>query len=363
MKSSVRLQTPVQDWPAVDQVAWERALGPADPFDLTIGQARRWKPRVLAGIEASYGRWLGWLAGSGQLALNEPPGQRVTRERVAAFRDALFAAGNAESTVGNRLKTLSCALKAISPDGDWQWIHRAGARISSNATLVRDPARRMQPAGEVLALGHDLIRRAEVEEGLTAKERAIMFRDGLMIAFLIQRPLRVSNLEALMLERHLEKRGRRWQLIIDHGETKSDRTMAFSWPDDLAEALEHYLAVHRPRLLHRERAVSASTSALWISARGDALARGSAAQRIGMRSGACFGRPINPHTFRHIAATTIASVRPDCVTDIQAVLSHRSSEIAEKNYNHAQTIGANARYTQTVRRLRQGGGPTRQRHG
>jgi len=61
---------------------------------------------------------------------------------------------------------------------------------------------------------------------------------------------------------------------------------------------------------------------------------------------------VNPHTFRHIAATTIASVTPDNVTDIARVLGHTSLDVSEKHYTKARTVLAGRAYQETIVSLR-----------
>ena len=61
-----------------------------------------------------------------------------------------------------------------------------------------------------------------------------------------------------------------------------------------------------------------------------------------------FGKSINPHLFRSIVATTIASITSDRVGDIQIVLGHRSSRTAEKYYNRSQMVGSSAALNKTV---------------
>ena len=124
----------------------------------------------------------------------------------------LRAADMADNTVANRLQQLGNALRAIAPEGNWGWIHPASSRIFSKAVLVRDPVARMQPPDTVLDLGRELMHIAEHDRFRTACERAVLYRDGLIIAFLVYRPFRLENLASISLERHLQRRGGQWRL-------------------------------------------------------------------------------------------------------------------------------------------------------
>ena len=67
-----------------------------------------------------------------------------------------------------------------------------------------------------------------------------------------------------------------------------------------------------------------------------------------------FGKAINAHTFRHIAATTIATASPQRAQDIMAVLGHASMSASEKYYNRAGLISAGASLHASIADLRKG---------
>jgi len=170
--------TPVAQWPERDRAAWAVALLPADPFEPSVGYAHRWKASTRGMIESGYGRWIGWHAFCGTLDVTTGPGDRVTQERVTAFRDMLRSAGQADYTIAGRLQQLANALKAIEPSGDWQWIQSTSSRIHNTAIPVRDQACRMQPVEAVIALGHDLMHAAENDRFRTKYDRATLSATG-----------------------------------------------------------------------------------------------------------------------------------------------------------------------------------------
>src|SRR4051812_3494240 len=92
------------------------------------------------------------------------------------------------------------------------------------------------------------MRQAEAGDGATERERARRYRDGLMIALLAARPLRLQNFVDLTLGRHLVRRGAGWWLEVPGPETKTGEPIDLPFPDDLAPALEIYLARWRRRL-------------------------------------------------------------------------------------------------------------------
>ena len=77
-----------------------------------------------------------------------------------------------------------------------------------------------------------------------------LYRDGLMIACLAYRPLRLANFIGLELGRQLQRRGTGWWLEIPAAETKTRRPIALPFP----APLELYLVRWRPRRTPRARA-------------------------------------------------------------------------------------------------------------
>lgn len=344
--------TPVAEWPSLDGAAWALALEPAGPFEPASGYALRWSQPTRAAIQGSYGRWLGWLERSGLLDASTAPGQRVSRERVRDYVAMLRDAGNADNTVAGRLQQLCNALTAMEPEGDWQWIHRASSRLFASAKPVRDIVARMQPAEDVIALGFDMMRAATEDRFRTPCDRATLFRDGLIVAFLVMRPLRSANLAAITLGRHLERRGEAWRLRFEPDETKTAVVIECAWPAELDDALELYLEVHRPRLLAGAKPSRVPTQGLWVSRQGTAMTSDAIAYQIEGRTKEEFGTAINPHTFRHIAATTIATSNPAGATDIMTVLGHSNMRMSEKHYNRAQMLAAASSLQGTIGDMR-----------
>jgi integrase len=66
-----------------------------------------------------------------------------------------------------------------------------------------------------------------------------------------------------------------------------------------------------------------------------------------------FGTAINPHSFRHMAATTIATVDPENATFIAAILGHSSAGSSDRHYNRARTIDSGRRYQALITAARQ----------
>jgi len=189
-------------------------------------------------------------------------------------------------------------------------------------------------------------------------KRAREFRNGLLISFLAARPVRVHNLAMISASRHLQLRGQRYWLHFDAHETKGGDDLDFPWPEPLHDGLVRYLHVYRSVLvaktirpeLRKTDARNSSTEGhdhLWVVSTRRGLHK-----IITKRTAAWFGRPVNPHSFRHAAATSIAIEDPEHVGIVMRVLGHSSFRTAEKHYNKATSVEAARRYQKLIANLR-----------
>jgi site-specific recombinase XerD len=197
-----------------------------------------------------------------------------------------------------------------------------------------------------------MMREAEASRAWSARRRAVAYRDGLMIALLAHRPIRMRNLAALTLGRHLVEEGHMWWLVIRAEETKTGRPYEAPFPEVLLPNWQRYLDTHRPVLLRGERGcMPAPTDAVWVSEVGTQLVIGALARRITQHTRAAFGASLPPHWFRDAAATTIAIEAPRHVRDAHLVLGHASLNTTERHYNQARSLEASRRHAALMARL------------
>jgi hypothetical protein len=143
------------------------------------------------------GLWgLGRLAAAGELDPAAPLAARITPERIARYVAALNAY-LAPVSVERRITLLGEALRVMCPDEDTSWLRRVAGRLKARALPSRDKASRLVAAHELVEAGLGLM--AQATAGGAALRQAADFRDGLMIAFLALRPVRVKNLVELTL--------------------------------------------------------------------------------------------------------------------------------------------------------------------
>jgi len=199
---------PLDEWPEPDRMAWQAALQPA-AFLAVGGVAAGWSDGGRRMVSDAYGRWLGWLGQTHQLDADQRPEERVTPDRVRAYAQAL-AQTNAPMTIQGRIGQLGRALRALAPAGDWRWLSRAADRMRAEAVPVREKRARMQQVQDLVELGARLMQKAVDTDDHFANQRAVLYRDGLIIALLALLPLRMRSFAAITLGQHLSQRGDVW---------------------------------------------------------------------------------------------------------------------------------------------------------
>jgi integrase/recombinase XerD len=260
---------------------------------------------------------------------------------------------NASGTILARLQALHEMAKVLDSGRDWQWIRRIESRVRSRHVPARSKRDRMVGAADLLSLGVRLMQSAPAQS--TGRLQAMQFRDGLIIALLAARPLRLRNLTGLALGRTVVRRGEEWWIMIPPEETKTHEPIEVPWPEALTAALTTYLDTYRPILCRlRNRWTRPVGVALWVSTHGSPMCQTAVYETIIGRTGTAFGQPINPHLFRDCAATSIAIEDPEHVRIASQILGHRSTATTERYYNQARTIEAARRYQHFLIGLRQG---------
>jgi integrase/recombinase XerD len=351
MMSAERRCMPLGQWPAEDRRLWNEGLHTGGLFEVT-GPGAHWSAHSQGKHQRGYGRWLTWLADTGQLDSAAPPGDRVTPGRIAAYLTALEATC-APYTRVSRIQDLHVTLRILAPQSDWRWLAELHATLRVRARPVRDKRRRLRPAAELVELGRQLMRAAEATADWSPRKRAVQFRDGLMIALLAHRPLRIKNFTAIRLGHQLFRQGERYWLVFGADETKTGQPWEAVFPETLLPYLARYLEHHRPVLLRGERGTKpAEIDALWVSEIGTQLELGALATRLCIHTAHAFGASLPPHWFRDAAATTIAVEDPKHVRDARLVLGHASLATTERHYNQARSLEASRRHQAVLTRLR-----------
>ena len=150
---------PIADWPDHDRALWEKGVARSGLFEIS-GAGADWSESTRKKIACGYGRWLAWLAKQDSLAPDARPAERVTRERLAAYF-ADLRGQCAPYTAYYGVQELYYAMRVVAPGTQWGWLAQLLATLRAQVRPVRDKLSRLQPAGELAALGKRLMDEAE----------------------------------------------------------------------------------------------------------------------------------------------------------------------------------------------------------
>jgi len=344
---------PVNEWPEQDRRAWGNAFIAGDVLD-PGGPGAGWSEYTKTKVAKGYGRFLTWLEYEGMLVSDSCPESRITPDYIAPYITHLQSL-NASQTILSRIEELTLAMKVMAPRYDRTYLKQVQSVLRAQVAPARDLRARVKHAGELRELGMSLIDTARKSQ-LTPLQKAIDYRDGLVILLLSHVPLRRKNMSAIRFDYHFIEHGDElWINMPDEcprTRTKNGKPIDRPLPQELCDCLREYIAVHRPFLLKRRgRWYSDPGGALWISKDGSALTEMAFYDRIAKRTKAAFGFCVNPHLFRHSAATTIAIERPKQIKMAGAILGNNPTT-SGRYYNLAKTIDAATRHHAALDKLR-----------
>jgi integrase len=343
--SRVLKHLPLSQWPEVDRSLFERTFRQAaDPFDDDAGAGAHLKPRTATAIRFAYRRWLGWLAGNhpGSLALD--PAERVTRDQVRAYADALALTMRSVALAAH-VARLYDVIRYMYPERDWSWLRAIKQRLEASA----EPAPRPAPPFDSMALqdlGFNLMAEAETKliawNGKSRREArgiAELHRDGLIIALAALLPLRRGNLSALTIDDSLCQVDQLWAVRIPETKNKSGRSIDAVRPITISRSISRHVDLFRPLFFG-----STNHKGLWCSFyRGEALTDTGLYMAIRKRVGQSTGHWISLHDFARIAATSIAIYDPCNVASASQLLGHMDARVTSAHYNRARGVVASRR--------------------
>lgn len=338
---------PASSWPAADHQLWMDACagvglhGEENP-------AFSWSPRWRQMIETAHGRYIAWITVTAR-GVHLPPADRIQPAAITAFIEDLEKEGLSGMSIANYVRSIRAFAGAIAPDRDWQWLARKAFRLKARAVPRTDKRLRVVNSRHLFDLGLGLMDGSTSQP--TESAAALQFRDGLMVALLAARPLRVGNFSRLDLNRTLLYRRPEYWLCFSEQETKTGRPINMPLPDPLHIRIDQFLRGPRKCLL-QGRIQGGPTAALWLSAKGEPLTPVQIRAIINGRTKAAFGHSVNPHLFRDCLATTLATDDPEHVLCAVPILGHTSFRMMEKHYNQATMGTATRKFASTVLELR-----------
>jgi integrase len=349
----------VEHWPEADQTAWNRATSPGHVLDDDIGRGATWRPVTREKMRKGYGRWLSFLISIGGLDPDTAPADRIVLENVRPY--VLLLQDQVETwTVWTYVVSLYLTAKAVEPERDWGWLYRITAKLKIARQASRSKLPKLRPPVQIAAWAYD--RLDTLQAGSDRRPTtALHYRDALLIAVLINCPMRLRNLVMIRIGRHLKWTGDTYRLDFTPDEVKTDRYLSLPLPAILTPYLDTWINEWRPVLLKDQ-----DIDTLWIGIRGGPIYERGIYERIRRTTKAVFGDAINPHLFRDIAVTSVIDLTPENIGITAPLLGHINPKTTEEHYMHANQMLSGRRYRNSITTLREqleqefvGSGPRR----
>jgi len=333
MPLSMRLYLPYSAWPEDDRSRWEVAVRTGNDLFDDRGPAARLAQDTRRRLQYGYGKFLFFLSTYDASLLARAPAERLDPNIIEAYvKWQPKTCGGI--TLANYLHQLRFVLRYMCPSDDWSWLLAITKRILAQAQ--RKPQKHHLVTSETLyAVGRELMDRAITRSKTTENtsiQQALEYRDGLMIALLALVPLRRRTLTALRIGKHLVRSGNLWSLDIPAADTKTNRPLDYPISPELSGRFDLYLGQFRGRIPGAEL-----HDHLWASSRGRPMADTGIYDSIARRTHRALGIAVNPHRFRHAAATFWSSRDPANVRGAKDLLGQVSFGTTEKHYIMAQS--------------------------
>lgn len=281
------------------------------------------------------------------------------REVLRFFHDRHVARGGDPGEGSSMMAGIAGSLAAIAE----HWIEidtatlkefkRFKARVTPRHTGLRPKNRsRLEPfldernQGLLLHLPQRLARRV-VSKRRPSRDDALTMQMAVAIELLLMTAMRLGNLTALEMERHLRRYdgadGRRWLIAVPETEVKNARPLDFELPRPSAALLERYLRDFHPML------AEAGDNRLFPGARpGRHKAPAHLSRQITARIRKETGLVVNAHLFRHIDAMLYLLDHPGGYEVVRRLLAHSSAETTIANYAGLETHAAVRHFAQSI---------------
>jgi integrase len=350
---------PLKEWSEADRLAWEAACRPAKRL-VRGGVASHLAVVTQVDLANRYGLFLDFLLRSRRLDPRADAGVQVTPEATTPFIVELQARVSSV-TVSRTIYKVRRAAECIAPHLDFAWL----AEIEKDLILLERPkeefARDVAPERLVEA-GLTLIGEAEGDTKGTRLKRAMLVRNGLMVALLALCPIRLRNFASLTIGQTFVSRDGEWWIVLE--DTKSQRPDHRPVDHLLASYIEAYLNVYRPVLLahspHRvDTALEVASAlrmeevcALWLARHGRPLTYNGVERLITETTRMTLGVAVNPHRFRTSAATSVALHAPHSPHLGSALLQHSDPRVTQEHYVRASSLSVTGDFTALIADLR-----------
>jgi len=338
------LELKLEDWPEGDRARWRAGTMPGRSLD-GDKYAATLRPDTVRLAGKAYGRYLAFLRERAELNPAAPPGERVSMERLRDFVSALREAGNVDNSIATRIWGLRVAVEIMEAGRKFGWITSPGG-VAIRAILPQvHRAIPVRHAEELFQWGLKVMAAAHAEA--TPLGRAVRYRNGLIIALLARRGMRLQTLSLIRIGVQFRAVDGEFWLHFRAEDMKTRKPLSYPVPDELRTHMDRYLASERPALLAGNR-----HDWLWVNQAGGKFGKHGIAGMIRRASSAEFGVAHGPHRFRHSIGTT-APIADPTRPALAAAMLGASQAVVEAHYNLGDQQLAAARFHEVLRRERE----------
>lgn len=273
------------------------------------------------------------------------------REAVIGFVDWHIkerCGGEARGYHENTLKQLSAFLEWLGGDEITVGYYK---RIANSLVpvRVRDPfPERPMDYDEFVCGAMQALQEKKEEFGnaKTMQERiwaACHYRDALVLALLVCRPIRSRNVREMELGANLYEDSGMWKIRFLAYQAKA-RQYICDYPPQLVPWLAFYLAEVRPVLLGQRK-----TTVLFLTKSGRSITAPDLWRRLCAIGGEYLGISTNPHLFRYLIPSAYLARHPDALDQMQAILGHSTMQTTIRCYVHTYSQIASGRVAAAIR--------------
>ncbi len=316
---------PIAQWPSADREEWLKAMKPTQRL-IKGGRASHMKQVTQNDLERRYGYFLDFLERAGRLKLCETPAALVTEENVSPYLEELRARVCSVTCHGNIYKLRRMA-EILDPGRDLSWLREVEAELD----YLKQPEtrhHRIVTTDRLVEAGLRLFEQAASSK-CPALGRAIISRNGVMLALLALCPIRLRAFSGLTLKRSLIEIDGCWWITLSRFDTKSGRPDERPVPAMLHSSIAAWLETYRPEFKQ-------AGDALWPSRKGGALSYAGVQRVITETTRALIGFPVSPHLFRSCAVSTTAHHAGSRMGIASGLLQHADPLTTEAHYNRGR---------------------------
>lgn len=337
-----------ENWPEQDRRLMAEARRPKG-FLKPGGAASDWRAKTLETVTYRYGVFVWWLNETGRLRPDAAPIERVTAENIEAFIEA-YGACHASTSLAGVVHGIYEMVRVMHPNAEFDDLRDVVAGLKAVA-CPRPKLPRMADHRALIELGEALIAHGARKLNEDHMLSAAAVRDGCMILFQVDCPLRRSNFEALQLGETLLRDERGYHVAFKASQMKNHRSFDADLSAWITPRLDFYLDATRPVL--QWRSDQPDQGWLWLGAEGEPMTGKSMSRRVRQLITRHLGRAMSLHLFRDGATTTVAVHASADIGIAGDLLGHADDRTSEEHYNQAGGVEAARRYHELLAEQRE----------